>query len=523
MKPGTDMRTIAAVLFITLLIPFLQCSKKGRMEKEPNNSFSTASEITQDERFLGFMGSPNDRDFYLLRVQNRGVLDIQLSGVKGINLAMKIWKGGEEPKLIKWVDDNRKSSPERLANLSIIPGTYYIEIFQSDRDQKKSDKENAYELILKNREAISEESEPNDSREDADSLHVNKEITGYFSPAYNRLNEDKENLHREEDWFAVDVNLKDDSPELIDVSFSAVSDVNAVLFLYDADGALISMVDNGGPGEPEELSGAGIKKSGTYYVMVASKGYTANHDEPYTLKVALKEHDSGSEMEPNNDYDSSNAFSTVITGRINSKDDKDVFLYQADSGPAIYRIELRPPDDMDAILTLCNIEREKIIDINTGGRSRKEVYPNFYSEKDFYITVSARSGEKVPAGEYILSVTAFKNISDQEREPNNEISQANRITGKTITGFTSYRGDKDYFLITGDARMKQKFEVQGVRGGEIKVSVTDPLGYIIKSADVKGDRKTVFSEMIDKKGYLVIEAVTENYDNPYTVTLRGAQ
>jgi hypothetical protein len=517
------MRTIVAIICTTLLLSILSCSKKGKIEKEPNNSFSTASEIAMEERFLGFMGSPNDKDFYLLRVTDRAVLDIQLSGVKGINLALKIWKGGEEPKLIKWIDDNRKSSPERFANLSVTPGNYYFEIFQSERDQKKSDKENTYELVLKRREAISEESEPNDTREDADTFHVGKEITGYFSPAYNRLNEDKENLNREEDWYAVDVSLKADIPEVLDVSLSGVSDVNSALYLYDSDGELISMADNGGAGEPESISGAGIKKSGSYYVMVASKGYTANHDEPYTLNVTLKEHDSGTEMEPNNGFESTNTFSNNITGKINSKDDRDVFLYQSNSGPSIYRIELRPPEDMDAILTLYNIDHEKIIDINSGGKSKKEVYPNFYTDKDFYIAVTARSGDKVPAGEYILSVIPFKSITDQEREPNNDISQANKITGKTITGFTSSRGDKDYFLLSSDSRVKQKFEVQGVRGGAIKVSVTDPLGYITKSMDVQGDRKVIFSEMIDRKGYLVIEAVTENYDNPYTVYIRGAQ
>ncbi|HOT43778.1 MAG TPA: hypothetical protein PLM53_04930 [Spirochaetota bacterium] len=493
------------------------------MEKEPNNSFSTASDIRPDERFLGFMGTPHDRDFYRIRVDGRAILDIQLSGVKGINLAMKIWKGGEEPKLIKWIDDNRKSSPERMANLTVTAGDYYIEVFQSDRDQKKSDRENAYELMLKKREAISEESEPNDSRDDADTLHLNKEITGYFSPAYNRLNEQKENLHREEDWFAIDVNLKDGTPELMDVSLSGVSDVNSVLYLYDSEGMEIAMSDNGGAGEPESINGAGIKKSGTYYIMVASKGYTANHEEPYTLNAALKEHDSGTEMEPNNDFESANVFSNIIAGRINSKDDKDVYLCQANGGPSIYRIELRPPEDMDAIMTLYNSDREKIIDINSGARSKKEVYPNFYTDKDFYIAVSARTGDKVPAGEYMLAVTPFKSIADQEREPNNEQSQANKLTGKMITGFTSTRGDKDYFIISGDSRIKQKFEIQGVRGGAIKVSVTDPLGYIIKTIDVPGDRKAVFSEMIDKKGYLIIEAETENYDNPYTVNLRGAQ
>lgn len=512
------------MIIIALLLSLSSCSKKGRLEKEPNNSFSTANEITLDERFLGFMDSPTDRDFYALQCSQSRIIDIQLSGVKGINLAFKVWKGSEEPKLIKWVDDNRKSSPERFANLSVAPGTYYIEIFQSERDAKKSDKENAYELVLKSREAISEESEPNDSKDEADAIHPDKEMTGFYSPSYNRLNNDKENLHREEDWYVMEINLKSDSPLLMDVSLTGASGVNSILYLYDSEDNEIAMSDNGGVSEPESISGAGIKKSGGYYVMVISKGYTANHDEPYTLKASLREHDSGAEMEPNDDFEAANVIiNNVIMGKITSKDDKDVFLYQANSGPSISRIELRPPEDMDAMLTLYGSDREPIIDINSGGKGRKEVYPDFFTDKDFYIAVTAKSGDKPSVGEYVLSVTPLKNIDSMEREPNNDISQANRMNGKSIVGFTSYKGDKDYFLLTYDSRIREKFEVRGVKDGAIKVSITDPLGYITKSVDVKGERKIIFSEMIDKKGYIIIESETEDYDNPYTINLRGAQ
>ncbi len=517
------MKVIITVLLVLAASLVPSCSKKGKMEKEPNNSFSTANEISLDEHFLGFMEGPNDRDFFMVHVRERKIVDTQLSGVKGINMAVKIWKGGDDPKLIKWIDDNRKSSPERFANLSVTPGYYYFEICQSDRDRKKSNKENSYELILKSRDAIAEELEPNDSRDDADTISIDREITGYFSPAYNRLNEDEENLHREEDWFALDVNLKSESPRLMNISLSGVSDVNSIMYLYNPDGELISMADNGGPGEPEAINGAGIKKSGTCYVMVAAKGYSANQNEPYSLSVTIKEHESGNEMETNDEFESSNRFTNTISGKINSKEDRDVFLYQGGNGPGLYRIELRCPDDMDGILTLYTVDREKIMDINGGGKGKREVYPNFYSDKDFYIAVSARSADRIPADEYILTVSPLTHTDNQEREPNNELSLANKITGKSIYGFTSSRGDKDYFMLAYDTRVKQKFEIQGVKGGSIKVSVTDPLGFIIKSIDVQGDRKVVFSEMIDRKGYLIVEAVTENFDNPYAVKFRGAQ
>ncbi|MBN2160076.1 MAG: hypothetical protein JW807_11825 [Spirochaetes bacterium] len=518
------MRFIVIAQVIFILVFFGSCSKKGDPEKEPNNSFSTANGISHDVRYIGSMATANDRDFFRLELKEAGVLDIHLSGLRGINLALKIWKGDEKPELVKWVDDNRKSSPERMPNLAVVPGDYYLEVFQSDRDPRKSERDNAYELTVTWREAIAEESEPNDNSDHADTLYPGREITGYFSPAYNRLNDAVENLHREEDWFVADVELASDLPLLMDLSISGVTGVNSLVYLYDTERSLIAESDNGGAGEPESITGAGIRKSGSYYIMVAAKGYTVNHDEPYVLKIILNEHDRGGEIEPNNDFDSANACTgTVTTGKINARDDRDIFLCDAEDGPAIYRIELRPPEEMDIMFGLYSAEREKIIDINGGGRGDREVYPNFYSERNFFVSVSARTGDRLPAGEYVLSVTRLDEIAAMEREPNSDTSQANNMSGKSVTGYTSYRGDRDYFIVTCESRIKEKFEIRGVRGGEIKVSITDPLGYIIRTVEVKGESRSIFSEMIDRKGYVIVEAVKENYDYPYTVSLGGVR
>ncbi|HOD14180.1 MAG TPA: hypothetical protein PK307_14200 [Spirochaetota bacterium] len=517
------MKIITYIMLSLLLVSVFACSRSGKKEKEPNNSFATAGDISLDARFTGFMDTPNDRDFYRLIVDKPGVIDVNCSGVKGINLAVKVWKGEEEPRLLKWLDDNRKSSPERLANLGVIPGTYYFEVLQSDRDTRKASSESAYELELKSREAISEESEPNDSKDEADSIHQDREITGFYSPAYNRLNNNTENLHREEDWFVVDVVLGSDMPALITVSLSGVTEINAILSLYDADDNLIATADNGGAGEQETITGAGIQKSGSYYIVVASKGYTVNNDEPYTLKVAMLERDSGVEMEKNDDFDSANGIvNNVITGKINSRKDRDLFLYTV-ARPSAFRIELRPADDMDTICSIYSKDNEKIIDINNSGSGRKEVYPNFFTDKDFYIEVSMRSRDSLPTGEYVLSITPLEETEGMEREPNNDTPQANGIKGNAISGFTSFRGDKDYFRLSYDSRVKERFEIRSGRGGEIRVSVTDPLGYIIKTVDVKGDKKAIFSEMIDKKGYILVESLTESYDYPYTINLRGGE
>ena len=129
----------------------------------------------------------------------------------------------------------------------------------------------------------------------------------------------------------------------------------------------------------------------------------------------------------------------------------------------------------------------------------------------------------MPRGEYIVSVTPLGVTSTQEREPNNDLQRANRLVPPVISGYTSFTGDKDYFLLTYDGRVNERFEVTGVKAGAIRVSITDPLGYIIKSVDVRGDRTVLLNETIDRKGYVIVESVSEDYDNPYTVKLRGGQ
>lgn len=523
---ATASRRFSMVGILILILPVLimldtSCTKKGDREKEPNNTFSTATTIPEDARMLGFMDAPGDRDFYSLNIRHRRSADIQLSGVKGVNLALRVWRGEDEPKVIKWIDDNRKSSPERIPNMTLTPGTYYLEIFQSDRDAKKADRENGYELSIKTREPVSEESEPNDSMDAADTLRTDHEMTGYFAPAYNRLNNDAVNLHREEDWYALDVTLKADTPAMMSIQLTGVVGINSILYIYDSDKNEISRSDNGAAGEPEAISGVGITKSGTYYIMVTTPGYMANYEEPYTITASLKEHDAGTEMEKNDDPGTANIIiNNVITGRIDSREDRDCYRYPVGT-PSLYRIEVRPPDDMDALFTIYGKDREKIIDINNAGRGKKEIYPDFYADNDFYMMVSARAAGALSAGEYIISITPLKEMENFEREPNNEISQANVLKSGRISGFTSFRADRDYFLLNYSRQTKERFEVRGVKNGEIKVSITDPLGYIIKSVEIRGDRLSVFSEMVDKKGYIVVESVNENYDNPYTIILKG--
>ena len=77
-----------------------------------------------------------------------------------------------------------------------------------------------------------------------------------------------------------------------------------------------------------------------------------------------------------------------------------------------------------------------------------------------------------------------------------------------------------YFYLEYPARVRCNFTVKGIKNSKLKISVTDPLGYIIKTVTVAGNQRKSFTEMIDLKGFLIVESEAENYDEPYSINIR---
>jgi hypothetical protein len=512
-------KIVKAALFLIIAAALFSCKEKPSREIEPNDSFSTANKIELNKPMEGFFNNSHDRDFYSIEILSDSILDISLSEVKGINHAFQIWRKDSPPFLMKTIDDNRKSSPERMANFFVSPGTYYITVLHGDRDPQRENLENPYTLKIIKRDFSNEEMEPNDTKEKANLLTPGNEIKGYFSPALNREKKDKEFMYREEDWFVLEKKSDSSKKEILNISLSGVSGVNSVLYLYDAEGNEIASADENGAGTGESILGVGLTDEGRYYILVTTVGYSFNHDEPYTLKASYQEYDPLYEVEPNDSFDSANDISNgEIKGRINNKKDRDIYYYKSSKSPWIYRVELTPSAKSDLKYTIFNSDKKKIVEVNNAGTGEKEVHPNFYSTGNFYVAVESKNiPENISETEYSLTVKPFEDIKNQEIEPNDSKNEATRITSEEIRGYISKKGDKDYFLLEYNARAKNHYEITGVKGGEIKVSVTDPLGYIIKSVNVRTDNRVKISEIIDKKGYIIIESVVENYDSGYII------
>jgi hypothetical protein len=151
------------------------------------------------------------------------------------------------------------------------------------------------------------------------------------------------------------------------------------------------------------------------------------------------------------------------------------------------------------------------------------VLPAVQLKNDFYITVRSRKTYSDSDRAYSLQVRQLAAPEDYEVEPNDEKGLATPLKRQSIKGFTSKHKDRDFYLLDYGKRVKILFTLACPPEAELGISITDPLGYIIRTGDLKGPGSVKFTEMIDQKGFVIIDALKENYDEPYILHLTEAK
>jgi hypothetical protein len=520
-----NIKKIFIFILIILFCVHISCKKTAQREKEPNNNFQSANKIEPDMTIEGVLDTPSDHDYFRLDIVSPVVMDIELSSVKGVNHAIGVWKEkNSEQILLKYIDDSRKSSPERMCNMFFDAGTYFIEISHGDRDNPQGNAENYYELRLTSRDLDDEEKEGNDTYENANLIEIGNDVTGYFSPAFNKLNKSMTFPGREEDWYCFTIDLVDETPVLLDAAISGVPDVKSTLYLFDIDRNELASAGAGGAGDGERLEDIGIMKSGKYYIMAASN-FESNNNTPYKLQLAVKNYDYSTELEPNNNFEAANLIiKNEISGKIFPQGDIDYYLYKIQAKDALtaerqylYRIEASS-ENLNLILKIFDENRKKLFEIDNLKGPGKEVMPDAFLKKNFYIEVSGKSMLDPPSN-YKLNISYYPYSEEYEIEPNDTKETATRIKSNKVIGFISKKDDRDFYLLEFKKRVRKRFNITGIKDSELKISVTDPLGFVIKTGTVVGNDSISFFEMIDGRGYLIVESVKENYDEPYTIEL----
>ncbi len=510
---------LTAIIFLM----FVSCTPSGTMEQEPNNLLNQSNQIEIDKEISGYINTVNDIDNFVLSVKEDQILRISLSAIKGVNHAVKIWRTDKSgPVLIKIIDDNRKSSPEEFSNLFVYQGIYVISVLHGERDIKKASTDSKYRLTVSARPFSNEEKEPNDSPENGNVIEDSIPIEGFFSPAQNRMNKNPDNMYREEDWYSFRAVLSEGKPVLADITLSGVSGIDSILKVYDASMNELALSDNSAIGGSETVSDLGIKKPGIYYAAVSAKNYQFNQNERYEISLKIKDFDETREFENNNSFDTANTVTgNEITGKINPSGDSDFYFFSPRGNATHHRIELINPQSINTSIAVYNEKREILLEVNNAPAGEGETIPALKNSGPLFIAVKSISGSD--AGEtYNLRVVPLELRGNFETEPNDDINSANTLSTE-IQGFTNKSGDKDYFLIRTNSRQKMKITARGTETARIKVSTTDPLGYIISTREVRGTEEISFQEMFNRKGYIIVETDKADFYNPYKIKIEAVK
>lgn len=514
---GKDMKSILLPLILMpAILSIISCNISKHREAEPNNTFAAANVVETGKIYTGTIESDKDIDCFVFNADRDRIIRIELTGVKGVNHAISIFRmDGETGTLLKLIDDNRKSSPEDFANLFVSQGKYIISVHHGERDEKKGNPDTQYNLKITDSDTSAEEHEPNDKQK-PNIIQPDYPLTGFFSPARDRNNDDSRNQFREEDWFSFELTADENTPLTVSLDLSGVSGVDSVLELYDEQFNMIAQSDTALHGSGESITDFGIKKSGVYYAVAAAKNFQYNNNSRYTISLVVNSHDQGTELEPNNSFEEANIITgTEIRGKSNSRQDIDYFATDQLHAKKNVRIELIDNEYSDTTLTVYDSAKKKLFEINNAGPGESETVPALYVKDRLYLAVTSKT-EDNPDAAYILNVSEINSFNQVEVEPNNRKEDANTVqVNNIIKGFTTTGGDVDYFIITNDFRKNYRIEIRAPLNGTIKISTTDQSGYIIKSKDLRNGETAGLNEIFEKKGYIIIETVVSDFNNSY--------
>jgi hypothetical protein len=280
----------------------------------------------------------------------------------------------------------------------------------------------------------------------------------------------------------------------------------------------ILSADSQGTGAGESLKGMGITTSGIYRVMIAARNAAANCDIPYILSVMTREYDLTAEMEPNNDIKTAGMIQAgLINGRIFPGGDRDFFTVKSDGTDRLHKIEAVPSPDLDLSMNIYDAAGKRVYEVNAGGAGEAEILPDVFFREDFHVEIFSRDGSA--EGIYRLETLSRAYVPGFEIEPNDTRKEATPVKVDVIAGYTTKRGDIDYFLLEYPVRKRIRFEISAPKYCRLKVSVTDPLGYVVRSVEVEGAAERKFHDMIDQRGYVIVKSLKENFREPYEIKL----
>lgn len=425
-------------------------------EHENNNTAERATEVSLPAALHGHMDPlievpAGDEDWYSFLVERDrpGVMDVDLAGVTKLDLALEIYYDAFRGRTrLVHLNNQGRGQGERLPNLSLPNGRYYIRVFQEVTKKRPArfDVVRPYKVMLTPKEvSATEETEPNDAALSAVPLHLAEQMTGLV------------NRDRDEDWYSLEL-LKVSAFSLLTVELLPPMETTLELAIYTQARQEL-MVLSAEKGKRLFLPNlAVLEGSGAYLLRVRATELGVPKD-PYRLEVRNEAPGERVELEPDNNADSSLRlyWEEPLSGWLSHPDDVDWYHLEpnADWGtdddgrprhPAL-NLVLGGVPGVNLKLEIYDSDRESLIaryDVRSKGEG--EEAPNLaVPERTAYIKVSATKGDNAGA-QYVLQARAVT-TDGMEVEPNNTPDQPTVIEtiGEQVMGYLSPRGDRDCF------------------------------------------------------------------------------
>ncbi len=425
-------------------------------EHENNNRAERSTAVSLPAELHGHMDPlievpAGDEDWYSFLVERDrpGVMDVELSGVTKLDLAVEVYYDSMRgrTRLVK-VNNQGRGQGERLPNFSLPNGRYYVRVLQEVTEKRpaRSDVVRPYKLMLTPKElSATEETEPNDAALSAVPLRLGEQMTGLV------------NRHQDEDWYSLEL-LKVSAFSLLSVELLPPMDTTLELAIFTQARQEL-LVISAPKGKRLFLPNLAILEGSGGYLLRVRSTESGLPKDPYRLKVENEALAERVELEPDNSAENALRlyWEEPLSGWLSHPGDIDWFHLEPnhdwgldDGGkprrPAL-NLVLGGVPGVDLVLELYDSDRETLVARYAGrGKGEGEEAPNLaVPERSTYIKVSATKGDNGGA-QYVLQARAVT-TDGKEVEPNNTPEKPTTISsvGDQVMGYLSPRGDRDCF------------------------------------------------------------------------------
>jgi len=256
--------------FLTVLF-FLNQTLYGlqQTEKEPNDDLEQAQPVQLNQIIQGFFQKEEDKDWYQLDFSKKGkyIIRITLSGVSGFDSKLS-WCDSSGNEILR-SNLGDEGQGEILTNIGVVSSTYFIKV--EGWGQGSSQTPYTLEVKLLGPWDSSQEFEPNNDIEEANSIKLGQTIKGYIQP------------DDDDDWYSFSV--PEPGKDILIIRTSGVNDINQSLTLLNEDEEALKEIDIEEEGKGEIIVRMRVHP-GKYYLKVYSWGI--NPDTPYELHLGEK-------------------------------------------------------------------------------------------------------------------------------------------------------------------------------------------------------------------------------------------